>query len=122
MFKSLKWEDWSGIALGAWLLVSPWLLGHADHYPATINALLVGCVLVFTELLNLDAHENAEEWLDLAAGLWLVASPWVLGFSALTAAALNAMAVGLLTLLFAGLALSSIDEKIHDWRQHRGGS
>ena len=27
MFKALQWEDWLGIALGAWMLVSPWVLG-----------------------------------------------------------------------------------------------
>ena len=120
MFKSLKWEDWGGVALGVWLLLSPWLTGYAGDSVATANALLLGCVLILTELLNLDAHENVEEWLDLAAGVWLVASPWVLGFSTSMAAAVNAAAVGVLSILFAALALSSADQKIQAWRQHRG--
>ena len=122
MFKSLKWEDWSGIALGAWLLVSPWLTGYAEQSVATVNALLFGCILIFMELLNLDAHENAEERLDMAAGVWLVASPWVLGFSTSLAATVNAVSVGLVAILLAVLAVSSLDEKIAVWRQQHRGS
>ncbi len=105
MFKTLKFEDWLGLALGAWLLVSPWALGYAAESAAAMNALFLGCTLIFLELLNLDAHEDLEEKLDMVAGGWLVASPFLLGFSAAFAAAANAMAVGALTIAFASWAL-----------------
>ena len=46
MFKTLKWEDWLGIALGALLLVSPWIFGYSDSSAATMNALVMGSILV----------------------------------------------------------------------------
>ena len=49
MFKALQWEDWVGVALGAWLAVSPWVLGFSDNTMATTNALFMGTVLVFEE-------------------------------------------------------------------------
>lgn len=115
MFKSLQWEDWMGIALGAWMLASPWVLGYADNSAAVMNALVLGAILVLEELLELGTHETAEEWIDLAAGIWLVVSPFALGFSTVTPAAVNAVAVGLLTALFAASAMSPIHGKLAAW-------
>lgn len=120
MFKTLQWEDWAGIALGAWLIVSPWILGYAEHSAATVNSVLLGTVLAVAELLNLDEHKPAEEWIDLVAGLWLALSPALLGFVALTQAAVNAVAVGLLSMLLAAFALSPLDQRARVWwREHR---
>lgn len=119
MFKTLQWEDWAGIAIGLWMLVSPWVLGYADHDAATMNALLLGTALAVVELLNLDQHQAAEEWIDIVAGLWLLVSPFVVGFASVSAAAVNALAVGALTVLLAVLALSPLDERIRLWwRKH----
>ena len=119
MFKALQWEDWVGIALGAWMLVSPWVVGFSDHDLATFNALIMGTILVLEELLELGVHETAEEWIDLVAGLWLMVSPIVLGFAALTPATVNTMGVGLLVVLFAAWAMSPLDKKIsHWWHDH----
>lgn len=120
MFKSLKWEDWLGVALGLWLVVSPWSLGYAESSAAgTMNALFLGTTLIFLEQLNLDVHDDLEEWLDMVAGAWLIVSPFALGFPRLGAAAINAIAVGALVILLAAWALSSLDEKFASWRGGR---
>src|SRR5262249_48145112 len=122
LFKALKWEDWIGLALGAWLLVSPWVLGFSDQAAPTMNALIMGSILVLDEMLELAVHELAEEWLDLVAGLWLMISPLVLGFANQPAASWNTVAVGVLTVLFAAWAMSPLDEKLGRWwHQHRTG-
>lgn len=42
------WEEWIEMGAGAWLVISPWLLGFAElgasgpAYAATLNAILVG--------------------------------------------------------------------------------
>jgi len=115
MFKTLQWEDWAGIALGAWLLVSPWVVGFSDQNAATMNALIMGTILVLEEFLELRVHETAEEAIDLLSGLWLVISPFVLGFASHTAASINTVAVGLATVLFAVLAMSPFDRKFGQW-------
>ena len=122
MFKTLKWEDWLGIALGAWLLMSPWALGFSDQSAATMNALVMGTILVLEELLELGVHETIEEWIDLVAGLWLMISPVALGFASQAVASWNTLAVGLLTVLFAAWAMSPLDEKLgHWWHEHVTG-
>ena len=122
MFKALQWEDWLGIALGAWLLASPWLLGFSDQNAATMNALVVGTILCLEELLDLGRHEMAEEGIDLVTGAWLVISPFALGFALFTSAAINTIAVGVLTILFAAWAMSSLDEKLGLWWHDHVGS
>jgi SPW repeat-containing protein len=122
MFKALQWEDWVGIGLGIWLIASPWTLGYSDQSAATINALVMGSILVLEEMLEVVVHEMAEEWIDLVAGVWLMVSPFVLGFASQTVASVNTVAVGLLTLLFAAWALSPLDKKLgHWWHEHVTG-
>jgi hypothetical protein len=108
MFKTLKWEDWVGVALGAWLFASPWVLGYRDN-AAVMNALIVGSLLVIVELLDLGAYKDAEELIDIVAGSWLLVSPLALGFADATLPAMNAAAVGLLTALSAIWALTPFD-------------
>jgi len=38
------WEEWSNVALGAWLVVSPWVLGVEDPV-ATTNFVVTGVVI-----------------------------------------------------------------------------
>ena len=65
MFKTLKWEDWLGVGLGAWLIASPFLFGFSDQSAPTMNALIMGCVLVLEEMLDIGVHETVEEAIDL---------------------------------------------------------
>ena len=39
------WREWIAIALGAWLLISPWLLGFSDAALPTWNAVVVGTLI-----------------------------------------------------------------------------
>lgn len=119
MFKALKWEDWIGIVLGAWMLASPWVVGFSDNSVAAMNALIMGTILVLAEMLELSVHEDAEEWIDIVAGLWLMVSPVVLGFTSSMPATVSTISVGLLTVLFAAYALSPLDERVrHWWHDH----
>ena len=49
-----------------------------------------------------------QDWANLVLGLWLVLSPWILGFSGTSSAPWNAVILGLLVGL---LALSVAREK-----------
>ncbi|MBS3647332.1 SPW repeat protein [Pseudaminobacter sp. 19-2017] len=40
------WEEWVTLVLGAWLIVSPWLLGFAGMRALTCNAVLTGAIVV----------------------------------------------------------------------------
>ncbi|MCD6044005.1 MAG: repeat protein [Burkholderiales bacterium] len=106
-----KWQDWTSFGLGLWLAVSPWFAGYAHFEAATANAVLVGLVLALGSHFECVAcEESPAEWLNLAAGVWLVSAPFTLEFASRTASA-NAIAVGAFVALLAASALS-LDKRL----------
>lgn len=97
-----RWEDWCSMALGVLILLSP-VFVPIVHLPlATINALLVGFLVILMAWQELILPETWEEPIELVLGAWLMASPWLLGYAENTdAAALHAV----LGALVAALAL-----------------
>ena len=101
--KQLKhWQDVVNALLGIWVVLSPWALGFQDSRIAAANAVLVGVALIAAALGAMLVPRAWEEWTECALGVWLVISPWVLGFSALQVAMLAAVFSGI---VIAALAL-----------------
>ena len=95
-----QWEDWASWLLGFWLLLSPWILHFEDETAATQNAVVLGFVLILAEVVTLSAFQVWEEWINIALGIWLVVSPWVLrGVGAVASA--DFVLVGLLVIALA---------------------
>lgn len=94
-----RWEDWLNLVLGAWLFISPWLLGYSNATAAAWNAYIVGAAFAIFALIALGKPDRWEEWVNVVIGAWAVISPWVLGYAAVTAATWNAVIVGAIVLL-----------------------
>lgn len=105
MAASVRWQEWTCFVLGLWLAVSPWLVGYADNAPATSNAAFVGLAVALASHFEASFDQVAGEWLNLAAGLWLLAAPFMLGFSAAPLATANCLTVGA---CITGLAASAL--------------
>ena len=110
MFPTMKWENWVSVALGASLIASPWMAGYSDHKVATLNGVIAGGVLVLAEILEPIGIKLIGEWIGVGVGLWLMASPFALGFVSQTVATVVTAGVGLLVVLFAGWTMSPHDE------------
>jgi hypothetical protein len=65
--------------LGSFLFVSPWLFAFGGG-PAREGAFVAGAVVVLVSMLAIAAFAEWEEWINLAIGCWLLASPFVLHF------------------------------------------
>jgi hypothetical protein len=65
--------------LGAFLFISPWLFAYS-YGPARADAFAAGAVLALVSLLAIAAFREWEEWVNLAIGCWILASPFVLEF------------------------------------------
>ena len=111
MATTARWQEWAGFFLGLWLAVSPWAVGYVEHHAATANAAFVGLSLALASHFEASFDEVSGEWLNLGAGLWLLAAPFVLGFMGPTAAAANCLAVGACVAALAASALQ-IDKGI----------
>ena len=74
-----KWCDVANLILGAFLFFSPWIFGF-DAGKVSQNAYIAGIVIAVLAIAALAAFAVWEEWLNLIVGLWVLVSPWVLGF------------------------------------------
>jgi hypothetical protein len=66
-------------ALGLFLFASPWLFAYASE-KARIEIWASGAAVAAISVAAIIAFSNWEEWLNLLLGIWLITSPWVLGF------------------------------------------
>lgn len=97
-----KWQDIANLILGVWLFVSPWIVGYAGSAAPAWNAWVLGAIVAVFALAALFAFHSVEEWIKVLAGLWLLISPYILGFATFAPAIWNQVIVGLLVV---GLAL-----------------
>ena len=101
-----KWQDWASFALGLWLAVSPWAAGYHGYEAATMNAIFVGLGLALASHFECVACDDLPaEWINLAAGVWLVCAPFTLELGS-RVAMVNSIAVGAFVALLAASALS----------------
>lgn len=78
--KSQTWSSWVNILLGIWVLISPFVLAF-ELTTATWNNIVTGFVVGVLALIQLSAP-NQTGWsrINVLAGVWLVMSPFALGF------------------------------------------
>jgi hypothetical protein len=84
-FDLKKWRhesvlDLYNLLLAVFLFASPWLLAIANH-TAAVDLQAGGMAIAILSLMALVAFANWEEWANLLLGIWLIVSPWVLGFT-----------------------------------------
>jgi hypothetical protein len=95
--------DVYNLALGAFLFVAPWLFSYA-YGSAKVDDWVSSAIVIASSLAALWAFAEWEEWIGLVVGLWLIASPWMLGFQHAKAMPVN-VAVGLLIAFMSAIEL-----------------
>lgn len=89
------WQDPVNALLGAWLVLSPWILGYQEETAAMVSGVIIGLALMAAALGAIFMPRAWEEWTEVALGLLMIASPWILGFSGIQAAMWSALISGL---------------------------
>ncbi len=108
-----RWQQWASFALGLWLALSPWAAGYADNEAATANAVFLGLGVALGSHFQAALGECSGEWLNLGAGAWLVAAPFVLGFVGNAVATATAVSVGTFVAVLAGSAMAPVKQDLH---------
>jgi hypothetical protein len=90
-------------AFGLFLFVSPWLFAYVSE-KARVDIWTTGAAIAVISIAAIVAFADWEEWTNLLLGLWLIASPWALGF-AHTRAMHVTILIGVLVAAFATLEL-----------------
>lgn len=104
----IKWRretalDVYSLGLGVILLASPWLFSFARE-PARADDWVTGFLVIVVAGAAVLAYAKWEEWAGLILGLWLLASPWLLGFAHTKAMHVN-IVLGLAIAFMSGLEL-----------------
>jgi hypothetical protein len=114
-----RWQDTVNLILGVWLFLSPWLLGYASTtVNASWNARNFGVALVVFSAIAVSMPQVWEEVINLLIGIWMVISPWVLGFTGARSAESNAVIVGILAIVFSVWAMAMSRQVITSRAEH----
>ena len=111
--------SWINVAAGIWLIIAPFVLTYATATPKTndiILGIIVG-VLALIRALN-PARTLWLSWVNVAAGIWLIIAPFVLGY-AFTTPRWNDIILGIIVCVVA-LWSTNIGSNIAGTRGHAG--
>jgi len=101
-----RWQDYATIIFGVVLFVTPFVFGDTSQATATTTAYILGVLLVLAGLLSAAMREaNNVEYVPVILGVVTFISPFVFGFTAVTAIAWAALILGVLTVVGAGSLL-----------------
>ncbi len=93
------------LALAGVLFVSPWLFGFAEHQTASWNAWVSAALVALVAGIALAQFYPWEEWLNALVGLWVAASPWLLGFAGVATAMWTHLVIGLAVAALSGYGI-----------------
>lgn len=71
--------DVYNLFLAAVLFLSPWLF-KLTNSQGRIDLWVTSAIIVILSLAAIIAYRDWEEWINVLMGVWLIASPWLLGF------------------------------------------
>jgi hypothetical protein len=95
--------DIYNLVLGVFLFAAPWLFSYARGIAGT-DDWMSSALIVASSVAALLAFAEWEEWISLIVALWVLASPWLLGFQHTPAAPIN-IGVGLTIAYLSALEL-----------------
>ena len=72
--------DVYNLVLGLFLVLSPWLFAYVRRTAST-DIWVSGALIILVSIAAIIAFSQWDEWINLGLGIWLIVSPWVLGFT-----------------------------------------
>ena len=72
--------DVYNLFLAAVLFISPWLF-RLTNEPGRVALWVAGGIIGIASLAAIIAYRDWEEWVNVLMGVWLIVSPWLLGFA-----------------------------------------
>jgi hypothetical protein len=98
-----RWQDWSVVVLGAIMFVTPFVFGETSQTVAASAAYVLGVLLVLAGLGNAaTAKAGGLEIVPAILAVILFVSPWIFGFTAVTALTWSAWIAAILVVLAIG--------------------
>jgi hypothetical protein len=108
------WQDPVIALLGAWLAISPWVLGLQANTAVLAGSVIVGLVLIAAAIAAMYAPHIWEHWVTALLGALTGISPWLLGYAENQTAVISAAIVGIAVLVLSMWVLAR-DIKPASW-------
>jgi len=107
-----RWLDGAEVVLGAYVALSTLWVDTTTK--AMWTMVVLGVLIALDGLWSLAApHLMTSEGIEMVLGVLLFISPWVMGYSAMSAAAWTSWIVGALAFIAGGAALTATDSTHH---------
>ncbi|MDK4722854.1 hypothetical protein PH552_26205 [Rhizobium sp. CNPSo 3968] len=112
-----RWQNWFGLLLGIYIMVTPWLIPSIFSLaPASmitgIAGSASGLTLVSISLLGIVDPEIWLDWLKFLLGFGLLVTPWLFRFSNDIIITFSFVFAGMLLIVVSGLAFAWRRSKI----------
>lgn len=111
---TVPWTLLLSAALGIWLMAAPAVF-QTEGTAADSNH-LVGALLITLAVIAMAGVTRAARWLNVLAGVWIVAMPWLLS-GASPAATWNNVILGIL-LIVLSLPRGQVRERYGNWDRY----
>lgn len=71
------------VLAGIWLLISPFVLAFSTLTTAMTNDVVCGAVVIILAAIRFGGalRQSWLSWINCLIGIWVIISPWVLGFA-----------------------------------------
>jgi len=105
------------ITAGLWLIVSPSVMSfhvRAIWMNNIILGILIG-IIAFYRFMTITPATAGLSWVNVVLGIWVLASPWALGFANIHPAMAHNVALGIIVIILAcWSAMASISDRTSD--------
>lgn len=107
-----RWASAGNVLAGLWLVIAPFVLNFESQNTAQWNHVIVGAVvLVLAAVRAFDPDSRASiSWINAVLGLWMIVSPFVLGYADVNDAQTNALVTGAIILVLAAFSAYETNE------------
>lgn len=95
---------WLLILTGVYVMLSPWITTHRPQAETISDAIawshyLAGGAMITLGFIGLAVDHLWEDWMATLVGVWLVVSPWLLGFTSIGTLAWSDTLMGIIVIV-----------------------
>lgn len=107
-----RWASAGNVLAGLWLILAPFVLNFEGAEIAQWNHVIVGsAVLVLAAIRAFDPDERESmSWMNVVLGLWMIVSPFLLGYANVNDAQANSLVTGVIILALAAFSAYETNE------------
>lgn len=107
-----RWASAGNVLAGLWLIIAPFVLNFEGADNAQWNHIIVGlAVLVIAAIRAFDPDEReGMSWVNVILGLWMIVSPYLLGYADVNDAQTNSLITGAIILILAAFSAYETNE------------